>query len=157
MNRKIGKSNLSLLQFPGSKARVKKWAEEASAKAPDGHDFHMEIEVKETKEVIGMIAAHETDPRNGTFEYGIAIRETFQRKGYATEAVVLLLRYFFDDLRYQKCNSNVHGWNDGSKKLQEKLGFTLEGQIRRANYSEGQYYDKFIYGMTIEEFRERYD
>jgi len=149
--------NLSELYFPSSKARTKKWAEEAALKAPDGDNFHMEIELNEIQKVIGVISAHHTDRRNGTFMYGIAIRPEFQRKGYATEAILLIMRYFFDELRYQKCHVDVHGWNAGSMRLHEKLGFTLEGQIRRAIYTQGQYYDRMIYGMTIEEFRERYD
>lgn len=148
--------NLSELHFPSSKARAQKWAEEASNKTPDGHNFHMEIELNETQVVIGVISAHHTDPRNGTFQYGVAIREEFQRQGYASEAIILLLHYFFNELRYQKCHVDVHGWNESSMRLHEALGFTKEGQIRRANYTMGTYYDKHIYGITIEEFRARY-
>src|SRR5690606_15300495 len=106
---------------------------------------------------VGVIGAHHTDRRNGTFMYGLAIREEFQRKGYATEAILLLMRYFFDELRYQKCNVDVYAWNESSIQLHEKLGFTKEGQIRRAIYTMGNYHDRLMYGMTIEEFRERYD
>lgn len=148
--------DLSGLHFPSSKTRSQKWAESAANKAPDGHNFHMEIELNQTQEVIGVISAHHTDSRNGTFQFGVAIREEFQRKGYASEAIILLLRYFFDELRYQKCHVDVHGWNKGSMGLHEALGFTKEGQIRRANYAMGHYHDKHIYGITIEEFRERH-
>lgn len=149
--------NLSQLQFPNNKARTKKWAEEVSLKVLDGDNFHMEIELLAPQEVIGVVAAYQADRRNGTFMYGIAIRKEFQRKGFATEAIVLLLRYFFDELRYQKCHVDINGWNENSMSLHEKLGFTKEGQIRRANYAMGQYYDRYIYGITLEEFRERYD
>ena len=149
--------DLSQLQFPGNKARTKNWAEEASIKAPDGDNFHMEIESLETQEIIGIVAVHHADRRNGTFQFGVAIRKEFQRKGFATEAIVLLLRYFFDELRYQKCHVDIHGWNETSMRLHEKLGFVKEGQIRRANYAMGKYYDKYIYGITLEEFRECYD
>ncbi|GAB5493418.1 MAG: GNAT family protein [Phototrophicaceae bacterium] len=148
--------DLSGLHFPSSKARTQKWAEEASKKAPDGDNFHMEIELNETQTVIGVISAHHTDSRNGTFQYGVAIREEFQRKGYASEAITLLMRYFFEELRYQKCTVDIHGWNEGSMRLHDTLGFTKEGQIRRANYAMGTYHDRYIYGITIEEFRERH-
>lgn len=149
--------NLDELHFPKSKKRAQKWADEAALKAPDGDDFHVEIELKESQQVIGVISSHHCDRRNGTFMFGIAIRPEFQRKGYATEAVLLLMRYFFDELRYQKCHVDIHGWNTGSIRLFEKLGFIIEGQIRRAIYTRGKHYDRMIYGMTIEEFRERYD
>lgn len=148
--------NLSLLHFPNNKARTKKWAEEASLKTPDGDNYHMQIELVDSEELIGVISSHHTDPRNGTFKYGVAIRPEYQRKGYASEALILLMRYFFHELRYQKCESDVYEWNTSSMRLQEKLGFTQEGRIRRSIYTRGQYYDRYIYGITVEEFNERY-
>jgi RimJ/RimL family protein N-acetyltransferase len=37
-------------------------------------------------------------------------------------------------------------------KLHESLGFKCEGRIRRAIYTNGNYYDEVIYGLTFEEF-----
>jgi len=36
--------------------------------------------------------------------------------------------------------------------LHERLGFTLEGRLRRMIYTEGTFHDKLIYGLTQEEF-----
>lgn len=148
--------NLDEVHFPNNQARAKQWAEEASKKPPAGDNYHMQIESVESGELVGVIASHHSDRRNGTFMYGVAIRPDFQRKGYAKEAIILLMRYFFDELRYQKCTVEVHGWNEGSKRLHETLGFKLEGQIRRAIYAWGTFHDRYYYGLTIEEFRERY-
>ncbi|MGB7340013.1 MAG: GNAT family protein [Phototrophicaceae bacterium] len=148
--------DLSNLHFPNNKARTQKWAEDASTKIPDGDNYHMQIELVETEALIGVISSHHTDTRNGIFKYGVAIHADYQRQGYASEAIILLMRYFFHELRYQKCESEVHGWNTNSIRLQETLGFTKEGQIRRSIYSRGQYHDRYLYGITIEEFNERY-
>lgn len=40
--------------------------------------------------------------------------------------------------------------------LHKKLGFVLEGRLRRMVFTGGHYYDELIYGMTQEEFAERY-
>ncbi len=66
------------------------------------------------------------------------------------------LRYFFDELRYQKATVTVYSFNVASIRLHEKLGFQREGQIRRTVYTRGQYFDELFYGMTCEEFAERY-
>jgi RimJ/RimL family protein N-acetyltransferase len=41
-------------------------------------------------------------------------------------------------------------------RLHEKLGFQLEGRLRRVVYTRGQYYDELYYGMTAEEFAARF-
>lgn len=148
--------DLGELYFPSSKTHAKRWAEETSKTRSDGDNLHMEIELLETSDVIGVISSHHTDRRNGTFVYGIAIRPEFQRKGYASEAILLLMKYFFEELRYQKCTINIHSWNESSAALHEKLGFVKEGQHRRMIYTRGQFFDMIYYGMTIEEWRERY-
>jgi RimJ/RimL family protein N-acetyltransferase len=144
------------IHFPHSKIRTKAWAEEASKARPENDALKLGIELRESGQLIGIINSHHCDARVGEFMYGIAVRREHQRKGYASEAIILLMRYFFDELRYQKCTIDVHGWNEASVKLHEKLGFVREGQVRRSLFTEGKHYDRYIYGMTIEEFRERY-
>jgi RimJ/RimL family protein N-acetyltransferase len=62
------------------------------------------------------------------------------------------LKYYFEELRYQKVTVPVHGDNDPSIMLHEKLGFRREGTHRRMIYSRGRYIDVLWFGMTNEEF-----
>jgi RimJ/RimL family protein N-acetyltransferase len=144
------------LPFPESKTRVREWAEEASKAKPEKDNFALVIELRESGQEIGTLTSHHCDPRVGEFMYGLAIRREYQRQGYASEAIILLMRYFFDELRYQKCTIEVHSWNEASAKLHEKIGFIREGRVRRAVFTQGKHFDRYIYGMTLEEFRERY-
>jgi RimJ/RimL family protein N-acetyltransferase len=144
------------IPFPQSKASVKAWAETEAKAEPENNEMKLGIELRESGQLIGIINSHHCDARVGEFMYGIAIRREHHRKGYASEAITLLMRYFFEELRYQKCTIDVHGWNDASVLLHEKLGFVREGQVRRCLFTQGKHFDRFIYGMTIEEFRERY-
>ena len=41
-------------------------------------------------------------------------------------------------------------------RLHERLGFTLEGRLRRMIYSNGQHHDLLYYGITAEEFAQAY-
>jgi RimJ/RimL family protein N-acetyltransferase len=92
----------------------------------------------------------------GHFGYGLSIAKDHRRKGYASEAVLLLLRYFFQELRYQKVTIQVASFNQDSIGLHEHLGFQLEGRIRRAGFTGGQYWDELNYGLTVEEFQEKH-
>ncbi len=79
----------------------------------------------------GTINTHSCDPRHGTFGYGLAIAREHWRKGYASEAICLVLAYYFRELRYQKVTAHVYAFNEASIRLHEKLGFQLEGRLRR--------------------------
>ena len=139
------------LLFPDSSDRVKRWVAELTLAEPWKHDFRMMIESVEGG-CVGTLNSHTCDPRAGTFQYGIYIEQQHRCKGYGTEAVRLLLAYFFHELRYQKVNVTIHAFNEDSIQFHRKLGFFEEGRLRQMIFSNGRYYDEIILGMTIEEF-----
>ncbi len=139
------------IPFPGSKERQRQWA--AKLATQDGTDdlFFFVIETL-AGEIVGSISTHECDRRHGTFTYGVVIAREHQRNGYASEAIRLLLGYFFRELRYQKVTARVYSFNEASLALHERLGFVREGCLRRMRYTNGRYFDEVIFGMTAEEF-----
>jgi RimJ/RimL family protein N-acetyltransferase len=138
--------------FPQSREAAKRWAEKEATREPEGDNYFWIIEDL-AGNVAGSISSHHCDPRNGTFEYGIALRKEYQGKGYASEAITLVLRYFFEELRYRKVTARVYSFNEPSIRLHERLGFQKEGQLRCMIYTEGQHFDEIIFGMTAEEFQ----
>jgi RimJ/RimL family protein N-acetyltransferase len=138
--------------FPPSKEYYKKWSAELAAKNPtDSPEFRWMIE-NTSGEVVGTMNSHSCDARHGTFGYGLGINRPYWRKGYATEAIWLLLRFFFHELGYQKVNVEVFAFNHRSLALHRKLGFVEEGCRRRMIYTGGKYHDEYYFGMTREEF-----
>lgn len=142
------------LYAPRSQEATKQWAEKMSLREVTDDNYFLEIENLAGAQV-GIISTHVCNARDGTFQYGVAIRREHWRKGYASEAITMVLRYFFQELRYQKVTTPVYSFNDASIRLHEHLGFQLEGCLRRMIYTQGQFYDELFYGMTAEEFREK--
>ena len=105
---------------------------------------------------VGSINAHDVDLRMGTFSYGLGVYEEFRRQGYASEAVILMMRYYFNELRMHKCNVQVWSFNEASIGLHEHLGFVHEGRVQDVYFTDGRYYDDILFGMTREEFIEKY-
>ena len=136
---------------PVSQAQVKKEIEELSLKKLEHDSFTWVIEATSGK-VVGSIMTHSCDSRNGTFSYGVNVVREHRRKGYAAEAIQMVLRYYFEELRYQKVSVAVHSYNEESVALHEKLGFVREGTLRRMVYTRGEYFDVHWYGMTKEEW-----
>lgn len=107
-------------------------------------------------QIVGSINAHDVDARNGTFSYGLGVYEPFRRRGYASEAVLLLMRFYFMELRMHKCNVEAWAFNDASIGLHEHLGFAREGLRRQVYFTHGRYWDDVLFGMTREEFIQKY-
>lgn len=92
------------------------------------------------------------DRKNGTFDYYLAVFEPYRDKGYAKEMILMVLRFFFLELAYQKVNITVYSFNNPSMRFHEKLGFMKEGQLRNIIFTKGAYYEGICFGMTREEF-----
>ncbi len=144
------------LWLPTSRQAVADWIARTTAVSNDQSDDFFFVMETLAGEIIGTIHPHQCDRRVGDFAYGVAVRRPFQRQGYAREAIIMVLRYYFRELRYQKVTVKVYGYNEPSQRLHEAMGFMLEGRIRRAALTDGRYYDDLIYGLTKEEFEERY-
>ncbi|KRE46349.1 GNAT family N-acetyltransferase [Paenibacillus sp. Soil724D2] len=139
------------IHFPRSEEGTKAWAEHQSINPSNGDNVFMAIETLDGI-LVGSICTNNCTPRYGTFKYGVSIFREHWRKGYASEAITILLRYYFEELRYCKINAHVYAFNEGSAALQEHLGFVQEGRIRNMVFTKGQHYDEYIYGLTKDEF-----
>lgn len=139
------------IPFPSSRESVRAWAERETRKIGENDEFRFQIETLEGV-FVGTLNTHTVERRNGTFRYGVSILPEHRQKGYASEAVRLVMRYYFHERRYQKVNAEVYGFNEPSIRLHERMGFVLEGRLRRVIYSGGEFYDALVFGMTREEF-----
>jgi RimJ/RimL family protein N-acetyltransferase len=103
-------------------------------------------------EFVGWINLVFGSPRHGNFTFGISVFKEHQKKGYAVEAVNMILHYGFNERRYHRCSSECIETNIGSIRLHEKLGFTEEGRRRKLLYMNNQYYDEVLFGLLKSEF-----
>lgn len=147
-----------MVMLPQSRVATKKKFEEDAEKrpGPETLDFSLVIARREDDLMVGGIGVHEADQLNGTFEYGLGVDPEHKGNGYGAEAALLILRFMFDERRFQKCESHVYDYNAASLKLHHKLGFVEEGRLRRHLFLAGDYHDVVLFGMTDEEFHALY-
>jgi RimJ/RimL family protein N-acetyltransferase len=143
--------HLDFVWPPVSEASVREWVDTQSRRKLEHDAYHWIIEDRYGVPV-GSIDTHSCNPHSGTFSYGLHIDPDYRGKGYAREAIFIVLRYYFEELRYQKVTVPVHSNNQDSIRLHERLGFKEEGRLRRMLFTQGTYYDVLWFGMTIEEF-----
>jgi [ribosomal protein S5]-alanine N-acetyltransferase len=70
-----------------------------------------------------------------------------RRKGYATEAVTLLVGYLFDTSPLPRIGATVDVENHPSILLLERVGFQREGVLRSALFHHARWHDIAVYGL----------
>lgn len=73
--------------------------------------------------------------------------DRFAGKGYATEAVQLLVDYLFATKQQHRIQLVIVPGNDASRKIAGKCGFTLEGTARGAFFNDGRNQDVLVYSL----------
>ncbi|WP_371805880.1 GNAT family N-acetyltransferase [Candidatus Lokiarchaeum ossiferum] len=97
---------------------------------------------------VGYIQLHDISWIHRRAEIGILIGEyAYWGKGIGQEAVQLISRYAFEELNIRKVKAIVEHKNVRSRKIFEKIGFTLEATLKAEDYFNGEYIDTCIYTL----------
>lgn len=104
---------------------------------------------KENDEVIGSIFLSDANRHDRYKEMEYVISEKYQNNGYATEAVKSVLEYAFTKLDLLVVAVCHYSFNEKSKRVIEKCGFTYEGTLRKFSRNLS---DSVRYSMTKEEW-----
>ncbi|MGQ3412477.1 GNAT family N-acetyltransferase [Natrinema sp. LN54] len=103
---------------------------------------------------IGTIGLHSIEWETRKAEIGYWIAPDHHGRGYGTEATERVVRYAFDQLGLHRIAARVFEFNEPSKRLLEKAGFTQEGVHRDGEFIDGEWQDVYWYGLLENEWRE---
>lgn len=108
---------------------------------------------KKDKTIIGDIVLQNIDWENKSSSIGIKITEKInQRKGYGTQAVLLMLKYGFFYLGLEYITASTLEHNYGCRKMLLKSGMKLEGAEQKAVLVNGRTYYQLNFIIQKEEF-----
>lgn len=106
----------------------------------------------ETNEHIGNVKIDFHDAKANVSELGLLIgNKNFWGKGVGYEACKLIIDYGFNKMNLRKIYLAVYENNPNAKKLYERLGFKLEGVLRKHVMANGELCDKYLMGIFKEE------
>lgn len=91
--------------------------------------------------------------RNGYVGYWID--RDLAGRGYVPEALVVILRYAFEDLGLHRVQVSIVPRNEASRRVVEKLDLRSEGVAERYLEIAGAWEDHIRYAMTTEEWTRR--
>jgi RimJ/RimL family protein N-acetyltransferase len=87
-------------------------------------------------------------------EIGYAVVPSERRKGYAIEAIQILVDYLFLSKDIPRITIGTDARNTASIKAAEKVGFKKEGIIRKGGFTNGKFVDVCLLGILREEWKE---
>ena len=104
-----------------------------------------------TKKLIGTIALYKFGPSEKCI-LGYSLDKGHYGKGYATEAVRLILDIAFKELGFHRVEAGVMPRNIGSARVLEKSGFVKEGLLRDYIKINGIWEDHYMFSILENEF-----
>lgn len=134
---------------------IKLKLKELKKEKPDAYLFF--IELKSEKKVIGAIEVFKINRFSGVGETGSWVNKKYWRKGYMTEAKIALNDFAFNKIKLRRLESPVFKDNIASNATQIKIGYVLEGTMRKAHKSKatGKIHDINIYGLLKDDWKNK--
>jgi RimJ/RimL family protein N-acetyltransferase len=86
------------------------------------------------------------------WEIAIGLLPEFRGRGIGTHAQRQLVGYLFDHTRVERIQATTDPENRPEVRCLEKLGFTVEGVVRRAQWRGGRWHDQVLLSVLRDEF-----
>jgi ribosomal-protein-alanine N-acetyltransferase len=125
------------------------------AKAKGGLFRAFSVKRVEDNRLVGRVTYFDLNRRNLAVEIGFLTGPQFRRQGYTAEAVDLLLKHLFDDLRLNKVMAQTAEFNTSAIALLAKLGFKQDGRLRQHHTLDDKLYDDLLFSILAEEYHGR--
>lgn len=106
--------------------------------------------ITNTNKLVGMIDLFDFDPTHKRAGIGIVVSPEFEGKGYANEALKLLINYCFTHLNLHQLYANITANNSKSISLFEKNKFKKVGVKKDWIYSNGIFKNELLYQLIHE-------
>lgn len=137
--------HVSNTQTPFSKYLLKNYIEQSHQDIYQAKQLRLIIEEKSSNLAIGMIDLFDFDPQHKRAGVGILIHPMHQQKGYASQALDLLVKYCFHRLGLHQLYANIASDNKVSIALFEKHLFKKIGLKKDWISSGNAFKDEILY------------
>jgi len=117
------------------------------------NQYNWTIVLKEINEPIGSIAAVKQDDETNMVHIGYCIGKKWWNKGYMSEALKEIIRFFFEEVGANRIEARHDPQNSNSGKVMQKCGMKYEGTLRQADVSNQGICDSVCYALLKQEYK----
>jgi len=108
---------------------------------------------KKSYKMIGTIGLHRLNKQKECVEFGYVLNPDYWGKGLMLEAIKKIIPWVFDDLELYRIECSHYDFNQQSKRVIEKSGFTFEGISRKKIVlQDGNRCDLYNYAILKDEY-----
>ncbi|WP_239769842.1 GNAT family protein [Mammaliicoccus sp. P-M57] len=134
--------------FPINELEHQKWFENKMLDK-NGRIFIIE---ENYQNPIGLIGFNQIDWINRNAELFIFIgNKQYRGKGIGEQATNIILDFAKENLNLVMIYLKVFSFNDSAIKMYEKIGFNIDGKLRKSKYFKGNYYDTIYMSKILDE------
>lgn len=149
---------LAFVPHPYSAKEAVGWiqhCQQMTSKGVSRSEYEFAIELRSEKKVIGGMSIARVSQMQGTAGGGIWLSSKYQGHGYGSEAFGERARFAFEDLKLRRLENGFFRGNEASWAMQERLGYKIEGEKRKAYrcMADGELKDEIITGLLIEDWK----
>lgn len=137
-------------QTPFSKFVLKQYLENAHLDIFEAKQLRLIIEEKTNKQPVGIIDIFDFNPQHKRAGVGILIHKKYQKKGFASDALKLLINYCFAHLHLHQLYANISTENIKSIALFKKHNFVEVGIKKDWIFSNSTFKDEILYQIINE-------
>jgi len=148
---------LAFVPHPYTQQDAERWIQHCISISQDSgerSDYELAIVLKPEHKVIGGVSLRRISRLHGTAGGGIWVNAKYQGKGYGSEALGEKIRFAFEDLGLRRLENGFFEGNAASLAMQERFGYKLEGEKRKAYrcMADGEFKDESITGLLREDW-----
>ena len=114
--------------------------------------YQWAIVLKFTDEPIGSIGVVAKNEAARMVHIGYCIGRQWWRKGYTSEALIALVKYFFEEIGVNRIESRHDPRNPNSGRVMIKAGLKLEGISRQSDHNNQGICDAANYAILAEDY-----
>lgn len=135
---------VSHTQTPFSKFILKQYLDNAHLDIYEAKQLRLIIEENNSKSQVGTIDLFDFNPQHKRAGIGILITKEHQQKGFASEALELLIQYCFSFLQLHQLYANITTDNKKSVQLFKKHNFEIIGIKKDWIYTKNTFKDELL-------------
>ena len=143
------------IPHPYRKSDAEKFIKDSQRAWKEKSAYVFGIELKDSKEIIGIVSLDKVDRKNKRCELGYWLGKRYWQKGITSKAVKMILDFAFNHLHMHRVYAGVFASNTASLRVLEKNNFLLEGILFETHWRSGIWHNMMTYGLLKDDFNKK--